>query len=69
MNNDLEHERQTCSALRCKWRMHQKDKRTGEFGAEDLEEAIYKEVNGLWKIRRLTFTSWNTETPNAPVAY
>ena len=48
---------------------HQKDKRTGKFGAEDLEEAIYKEVNGLWKIRRLTFKSWNTGIPNAPVAY
>ena len=48
---------------------HQKDKRTGKFGAEDLEEAIYEEVNRLWKIRRLTFKSWNTGTPNAPVAY
>ena len=48
---------------------HQKDKRTGKFSAEDLEEAIYKEVNRLWEIRRLTFTSWNTGTPNAPVAY
>ena len=49
---------------------HQKDKRTGKFSTEDLEEAIYKEVN--WsesgRIRRLTFTSWNTWTPNALVA-
>ena len=49
----------------------QRLKRTGtEFSAEDLKEAIYKKVNWSGKItpRQLTFTSWNTWTPNTLVA-